>query len=230
MHRVNPRARTERCHACSGSPPCEVLLLHHSIYRSSQRTANLPCNRTPQRHVRAWSWHPDAYSLVGRLLPHAAFLAALLGSRPLSVSAKSPIWGPCCCTVAKYLQIAIFFRDHFAPVFRRFSRVDARLLHRCCGLHPHSVRDDRYSTSRLEPPHASFVLGAFPAASSRCRRPQRTKRVRARIAYPSARNVQVTVKISRLCYAPSTYRGYDLLVSNGTEVSIYLPPPHQRDM
>ena len=63
--------------------------------------------------------------------------------------------------LAKYLQIAIFFREHFAPVFRRFTRVAARLLHRGYGLHPHKVRDDRYSTSHLEITSASFVLGVF---------------------------------------------------------------------
>jgi hypothetical protein len=35
--------------------------------------------------------------------------------------------------LAKLLQIAIFFRDHFALVFRRFTRVAAQLLHRCYG-------------------------------------------------------------------------------------------------
>src|SRR5829696_3269029 len=30
--------------------------------------------------------------------------------------------------LAKYLQIAIFFREHFALVFRRFSRVAAPML------------------------------------------------------------------------------------------------------
>jgi CO/xanthine dehydrogenase FAD-binding subunit len=35
------------------------------------------------------------------------------------------------------------------------------LLHRGYGLHAHKVRDDRYSTSRLEATSASFVLGVF---------------------------------------------------------------------
>jgi hypothetical protein len=33
------------------------------------------------------------------------------------------------------------------------------LLHRCYGLHPHKVRDDRYSTSCLEATYTTFVLG-----------------------------------------------------------------------
>jgi hypothetical protein len=70
------------------------------------------------------------------------------------------------------------------------------LLHRCDGLHPHKVREDRYSPSRLEPAYASFVLGACPAVCSRCSRLQRAKQVR--IAYPTARNAQVPVKIRRL--------------------------------
>ena len=70
------------------------------------------------------------------------------------------------------------------------------LLHRCDGLHPHKVREDRYSPSRLEPLCASFVLGVFPKVSGRCRRPQRAKRVRS--ADPTARNARVTVKMRRL--------------------------------
>jgi hypothetical protein len=82
--------------------------------------------------------------------------------------------------------------------FRRFTRVAARLLYRCDGLHPHKVREGRLSTSRLEPAYASFVLGAFHAVRSRCRRLQRAKRMRARIAYQTARNARVTVKMRRL--------------------------------
>jgi hypothetical protein len=70
------------------------------------------------------------------------------------------------------------------------------LLHRCDGLHPHKVWEDRYSPSRLEPAYASFVLGACPAVRSRCRRLQRVKRVR--FAYQTARNAQVTVKMRSL--------------------------------
>jgi hypothetical protein len=131
---------------------------------------------------------------------------------------------------AKLLQIGVFVRWRISRHFRRFTRVAARLLHRCDGLHLHKVREDRYSTSRLEPPYASFVLGAFPKVSSRSRRPQRAKWVRTRIAYATARNARVTVKMPPLLCAPSTDRGYDLLVSNGTEVSTFLPPPHQRNM
>jgi hypothetical protein len=64
-------------------------------------------------------------------------------------------------------------------------------------LHPYKVREDRYSSSRLEPPYASFVLGVFPKVSGRCR-PQRAKRVRARMAYPTARCARITVKMRRL--------------------------------
>jgi hypothetical protein len=60
--------------------------------------------------------------------------------------------------LAKLLQIAIFFRDHFALVFRRFTRVAAQMLRL---LHPHEVRDDCYSSSSLEATYASFVLGDF---------------------------------------------------------------------
>jgi hypothetical protein len=67
------------------------------------------------------------------------------------------------------------------------------LLHRCDGLHPHKVREDRYSPSRLAVSNASFVSGNF--YGGRCL-PQRAKRMRARIAYPPARNARVTVKIS----------------------------------
>src|SRR5215218_2228127 len=107
------------------------------------------------------------------------------------------------------LQIAVFLDRSSSRHFRRFTRVAARLLHRCDGLHPHKVRDDRYSPSRLEPPYASFVLGAFPAVSSRCRRLQRAKRVR--IAYPTARNAQVAVKI-RVCDMHPQPRG-DMICS-----------------
>ena len=72
------------------------------------------------------------------------------------------------------------------------------LLHRCDGLHPHKVREDRYSPSRLEPPYASFVLGALPKVSSRCRRLQGANRVRTRIAYLTAKNARVIVKMRRL--------------------------------
>jgi hypothetical protein len=59
------------------------------------------------------------------------------------------------------LQMAVCPRWHFPQHFRRFTRVAARLLHRFYGLHPHKVRDDCYSTSRLEATSASFVLGVF---------------------------------------------------------------------
>ena len=53
----------------------------------------------------------------------------------------------------------------------RFSRFQ-EIYSGCCTvaaqtlplLPPHKVREDRYPTSRLEPPYASFVLGTFPAA------------------------------------------------------------------
>jgi hypothetical protein len=61
--------------------------------------------------------------------------------------------------LAKSLQIAIFFREHFALVFRIFTWVAARLLHRGYGLHPRKVQDDRYSTSRLAATSSSFVFG-----------------------------------------------------------------------
>jgi hypothetical protein len=131
---------------------------------------------------------------------------------------------------AKLLQINIFVRWRISRHFRRFTRVAGRLLHRCDRLHPHKVREDRYSPSRLEPPYASFVLGALPKVSSRCRRPQRAKRVRARMAYPTARCARITVKMCPLCYAHSVDTGYDLLVGIGTEVSTFLPPPHQRNV
>jgi hypothetical protein len=77
----------------------------------------------------------------------------------------------------------------------RFSRFQ-EIYSGCCTvaaqtlplLPPYKVREDRYSPSRLEPPYASFVLGVFPKVSGRCRRPQRAERMRARIAYPPARN------------------------------------------
>ena len=73
--------------------------------------------------------------------------------------------------------------------------VAAQLLHRCCGLHPYMVREDRHSPSLLEAPYASFVSGNF--YGGRCL-PQRAKRLRTRIAYPTARNARVTVKMRRL--------------------------------
>jgi hypothetical protein len=44
---------------------------------------------------------------------------------------------------------------------RPTQEADIRVLHRGYGLHPHKVRDDRYSTSCLEATYASFVLGKF---------------------------------------------------------------------
>ena len=44
-------------------------------------------------------------------------------------------------------------------VLLRSGPVAARLLHRCHSLHPHKVRDDRYSTSCLEANFASLALG-----------------------------------------------------------------------
>jgi hypothetical protein len=49
--------------------------------------------------------------------------------------------------------------------FLKVSRDLLGLLHRRLPLlPPQMVREDRYPTSRLEAPYASFVLGTFPAA------------------------------------------------------------------
>src|SRR5215211_3770008 len=61
----------------------------------------------------------------------------------------------------RFLQVDIFFARSISQHFRRFTRVAAWLLHRGYGLHPHKIRDDRYSTSHLEITSASFVLGVF---------------------------------------------------------------------
>jgi hypothetical protein len=63
--------------------------------------------------------------------------------------------------LAKLLEINAFLRWCFSQGFRRFTRVAARLLHRGYRLHPHKVRDDRYSTSRLAATSSSFVFGEF---------------------------------------------------------------------
>jgi hypothetical protein len=49
-------------------------------------------------------------------------------------------------------------RDRFFQQFRRFTRVAAQTLPL---LPPQKVREDRYSTSRLEATYASFVLGVY---------------------------------------------------------------------
>ena len=74
------------------SPPWVVLLLHHSIHRSSHLTANLPSNRKPQQHGRAWLWPPDASSLVGRRF--ARTLRSLLHS-----------WGQAAKRVSKVINM-----------------------------------------------------------------------------------------------------------------------------
>ena len=53
--------------------------------------------------------------------------------------------------LAKLLEITAFLRWCISQPFRRFTRVAARLLHRCYSLRPYKVREDRYSPSRLEP-------------------------------------------------------------------------------
>ena len=93
--------------------------------------------------------------------------------------------------LAKLLQTASFF----ANTLLLFSGDLLGLLHRCYGLHPYKVREDRYSPSRLAVSNASFVLGN--SCEGRCR-PQRAKRVRARFTYPTARKAQVSVKMRRL--------------------------------
>jgi hypothetical protein len=60
--------------------------------------------------------------------------------------------------VAKSLQMIVFFREHFALVFRRFTRVAAQMLRL---LHQHKVWDDQHLTCCLEANYASFVQGIF---------------------------------------------------------------------
>jgi hypothetical protein len=60
--------------------------------------------------------------------------------------------------LAGVLQIEIIFRERFALVFMRFTRVAAQMSRL---LHQHKARDDRYSSSCLEATYASFVLGVF---------------------------------------------------------------------
>ena len=61
----------------------------------------------------------------------------------------------------KMPAIAVSARRSISQEFRKYTQVAARLLHTCCGLRAHKVRDDRYSTNSLEAIHLSFVLGAF---------------------------------------------------------------------
>jgi hypothetical protein len=68
--------------------------------------------------------------------------------------------------LAESLRIAIFFREHFALVFRIFTRVAG-----CCTvaaqmsrlLHQHKVWDDQHLTCCLEAIYASFVQGSSPS-------------------------------------------------------------------
>ena len=62
--------------------------------------------------------------------------------------------------LAEFLQIAIFFREHFALVFRVFTRVAAQMSRL---LHQHKVWDDQHLTCCLEATYASFVQGSSPS-------------------------------------------------------------------
>jgi hypothetical protein len=81
----------------------------------------------------------------------------------------------------------------------------------------------------ISSPHLSQVLRDLQR-KDKANRSAEHPRSPWRMPYPTARNGRVTVKMRLLWHAPSTDRGYDLHVSNGTEVATFLPPPHQRNV
>src|SRR5215212_2730747 len=90
---------------------------------------------------------------------------------------------------------ALFFSSADIGVPVPLQIANSRFLQSIYALH-HAIR--WAPTHRLKAYSLNVLEGAFPKVSSQCRRTRRAKRVLARIAYPTARNAQVTVKISRL--------------------------------
>ena len=98
-----------------------------------------------------------------------------------------------------------FLSRALSLVFRRFSRVAAPILWFASAQCP----GRSLFAQPPRTPLCEFRVRSIPKVSSRCRRPQRAKRVR--IAYPTARNARVSLKMA-LCDMHSALTG-DMICS-----------------